>query len=100
MLDLAAAEGESKQSGRIDDPAKAEVMAYASKAQEEEVVKANNAADEAARHIGISDNWRSKQYLTAGSEQHMQQQRAERARQAANQLAQAAGETYDKLHQS
>lgn len=99
-LDLAKAEGEPKQSGRIDDPAKAEVMAYASKAQEEEVVKANKAADEAAQHIGISDNWRSKQYLTAGSEQHMQQQRAERARQAANQLAQAAGETYDKLHQS
>lgn len=98
VLDLAKAEGDTKQTGRIDDPAKAEVMAYASKAQEEEVVKANKAADEAAQHIGISDNWRSKQYLTAGSEQHMQQQRAERARQAADQLAQAAAKTYDKVH--
>lgn len=88
-----------QQGGRVDNPAKAEAMAYASKAQEEEIVSANKAADEASQHIGIQDGWRSKQYLTAESERHMQLQRAERARQAADQLAQGAAETYDKLHQ-
>lgn len=98
-MKLASLEGptEQQQGGRIDDPAKAEAMASASKAQEEEVVRANNAAEEASQHIGIQDNWRSRQYRSAESEYIAQNIRADRARQAADQLAQAAAETYDKL---
>ncbi len=97
VMELAKLDGESKQAGRVDDPAKAEVMAHASKAQEEELVKANSAAEEASRHIGVNDGWRSGRYMTAESEHHFQQQRAERARQAADQLAQEAGETFEKM---
>ncbi len=94
------APNEQQQGGRVDDTAKAEAMAYASKAQEEEVIKANNAAEEASQHIGIQDNWRSRQYRSAESEYIAQNIRADRARQAANQLAQASAETYDKLHET
>lgn len=81
----------------VTDPAKAEVMAYASKGQEEQVVDHRNQALEAASNIG-NDQWRSKGNYGATGEAERQAQAAEQARQEADKHAQGAADVYDRVH--
>lgn len=80
----------------IADPAQAEIMAYASKAQEELVVDSRNAALDAASNIG-NENFRSDTNRGAVGEANFQASAAEKARVAADQHATVAAEIYDKV---
>lgn len=74
----------------VVDPAKAEIMAYASRGQEEVVVAARGLALEAAINIG-DKNFRDSENRSAGHAATHQAEQARAARtEADNQAAQAA----------
>lgn len=85
----------------VTDPVKAEVMAYASKGQEERVVEHRAKALEAVSHLGEGDptKWRSpdNNYGPADAAERAAQS-AEQARLAADKHAQAASDVYDRVH--
>lgn len=80
----------------VQDPAKAEIMAYASKGQEEAVVKARGLALEAAKNIG-NGNYRDNENRVAIHAATLQVGLAEQARIDANMQADQAAEIYDKV---
>lgn len=80
----------------VVDPVKAEIMAYASKGQEEAVVAARGLALEAASNIG-NDRFRDNANRGAHHAATHQVGLAEQARVEADKQAMQAGEVYDHV---
>lgn len=81
----------------IVDPRKAEIMAHASKGQEQALVQARTAALDAARNMGIP-GYMSMSGREAKDEAVYQSQLAEAARAEADRNAGIAADVYDRLH--
>jgi len=80
----------------VVDPVKAEIMAYASKGQEEAVVAARGLALEAASNIG-NGRFRDAENRVAGHAAAHQTGQAQAARREADNKAGQAAEIYDKV---
>lgn len=80
----------------VVDPVKAEIMAYASKGQEEAVVAARGLALEAASNIG-DRNFRDSENRGAEYAATHQAEQAQAARTEADNQATQAAEIYDKV---
>jgi hypothetical protein len=78
----------------VADPAKAEVMARASNGQEGLVVEERGLALEAASHIGEGN----RGYGHPEANAHVHAEAAELQRAKADQVAQAAGEVYERVN--
>ena len=81
----------------VSDPAKAEVMAYASKGKEEEVVSERNAALAAASSIGSGSFYDQGRILHPETAANRHAELAEQARQEADEQAQSAANIYDRV---
>lgn len=80
----------------VIDPVKAEIMAYASRGQEEAVVAARGLALEAASNIG-NDRFRDSQNRGAHHAATHQAEQSLQARKFADEQATKAAEIYDQV---
>lgn len=80
----------------VEDQAKAKVMAYASRGQEEVVVAERAKALDAASNIG-DRNYRGEENHPAASSAQRHAERAQNAREIANTQALGAASIYDQV---